>query len=185
MIIPPTTGAAMHRSVNACFDGRPGKAAHPGGGSTVAGPAKQVYLTRVRIRYLFGVLLAWSVSFQAIAGVSGIACRHESKTDHALQPTMAMAGHEHHAQHAEQAQHAQHQIASDDDEIAPADIAPSLSGCGCGCTCAADCTHATHSPGPMASSSIANVAAADAAVAVPCAKLASHSFRLLRPPATL
>lgn len=90
-----------------------------------------------RFRPFFAVLFAWLLAFQAVAGVSGMACRHAGSggaVENGM-PAMdhAAMGHAEHQQHMQQMADA----AAADAHSLHQGGAPGA--CDCGCDCANDC----------------------------------------------
>ncbi len=138
---------------------------------------ERVYRTRMRLnRQLLAGFLCAMVSFQAVAGVAGGACRHAAKSaDAAVESTAS-----------EHAHHAHHATAADEGQVDRLDRpASSLSGCGCGCDCSGTCVHACHLSvlGSRAAATVERVRSFGGAVTA--SALRPHTQRLLRPPASL
>jgi hypothetical protein len=134
------------------------------------------------LKPLLALLLAWTFSFQAIAGVVGLSCSHSAGSQPPAAEAMP-AGHAgmHHDHAAMHEAHAGHAMAT------PADDSPGgiqASGCGCGCDCAmVGCSGSCPGVAALPPVSAPRVAAGSLrASALAAAPSRAHVLDLIRPP---
>jgi len=125
----------------------------------------------MRARVIISVFAAWTIGFQAFAGVAGGACRHAASAKAAAtQAAQPQAAH-----------HAHHGASQDQGQQAGGTL---QSGCVCGCNCAGDCLHACQLSAAILGTPKVPVAREHDVPAVLAGHvLSSHKLPLLRPPA--
>lgn len=136
------------------------------------------------LKPLLALLLAWTFSFQAMAGVVGTSCRHPAGPQQPQALEAMPAGHAgmHHDHAAmQQGEHAGHVMAQAADDASGTAPAP---GCDCGCDCAMiGCSGS--GPGMAAGLSLsALVPPAESlrAFPAPAATSGAYILDLIRPP---
>lgn len=124
------------------------------------------------------VLVAWMLSFQALAGVGVIPCVHSGQPAAAMAKSMdmsSMAG----MTMEQHRQHMQHAAKSD----SAGKLAAKLMGCGCGCSCVGHCAMsgsalASH----FASTLFPSYPSSPITRQLPVSLASAHGLDLFRPP---
>ncbi len=139
-------------------------------------------MTMCFIKPLMAVLLAWTFSLQAMAGV--MACRHAAGSQPSEIKAVGHASmhHDHAAMMAQQDEHAGHAMAESADSSAKKP--EGASGCGCGCKCAkVGCS--SSAPGLAITLSLASLdfpVGSLRATMAPVAPSSAYILDLIRPP---
>lgn len=124
------------------------------------------------------VLVAWVLSFQALASVGGVPCVHsgtriseqaaaESMMD-ASMPGMDMQ-HMHHMKHGSALK-------------TPGDLASKLTGCGCGCSCAGHCSMPCPAVATSFALTIPKASSSPISRSSPLSLASAYGLDLFRPP---
>ncbi|PPE72774.1 hypothetical protein C3942_17165 [Solimonas fluminis] len=142
-------------------------------------------MTMRLLKPFLAVLLAWTFSFQAMAGVVGMSCRHppgamSAPAAQAMPSDHAAMHHDHAAMMQQQAEHAGHMMAAADGETKTIKVP----GCECGCDCAkVGCSGACPGVAAIFSPSTLDIpVGSQHAAPASVAPSGAHILALIRPP---
>ena len=138
------------------------------------------------LKPLLAVLLAWTFSFQAMAGIVGMSCRHPAGSmpapvTEAMPTGHGAMHHDHAAMMKQQGEHAGHVMAASSDDATKAIKVP---GCDCGCDCAkVGCSGACPGVAAVFSPSTLDIpVGSQRVILAPQAPSRAHILALIRPP---
>lgn len=134
------------------------------------------------LKVLLTLLLAWTFTVPAVAGVSGMGCRHDGKAAVTMTDDASHAGHASGAEAPDP--HAMHHAAGHTEADGGKEPASSWLGCGCGCLCVSQhCANPASGLIGQAGTGIAALAALSLRPGREQANPArAHDHDLIRPP---